>query len=77
MCFMATRWSIKFGLELFCTLSKLKSFSSVHVQVFAERLGHGSHRDAEAALEFLDFLDENEPRDGDDDSDLLRRYRWQ
>ena len=25
---------------------------------------HGSHRDAEAALEYLDFLDENEPPDG-------------
>ena len=25
---------------------------------------HGSHRDAEAALEYLDFLDENEPLDG-------------
>ena len=25
---------------------------------------HGSHRDAEAAWEYLDFLDENEPLDG-------------
>ena len=25
---------------------------------------HGSHRDAETALEYLDFLEENEPLDG-------------
>ena len=37
---------------------------------------HGSHRDAEAALEYLDFLDENEPLDGaglisDDDGSAI------
>ena len=37
---------------------------------------HGSQRDAEAALEYLDFLDENEPLDGagvisDDDGSAI------
>ena len=37
---------------------------------------HGSHRDVEAVLEYLDFLDENEPLDGagvisDDDSSAI------
>ena len=37
---------------------------------------HGSHRDAEAALEYLDFLDEKEPLDGagvisDDDGSAI------
>ena len=37
---------------------------------------HGSHRDAEAALEYLDFLEENKPLDGagvisDDDGNII------
>ena len=65
---------MKFRIELFFTVMKL--FWGVHAQVLAkifaqrwaaslsERLFTEAIWDAEAALEYLDFLDENEPLDG-------------
>ena len=71
---MATRLHMKLRTELFFTVIQvvLGCSCSSSCRTFCSKVScfplsvicRGSHRDAEAALEYLDFLDENEPLDG-------------